>query len=259
MPCLTAINESMNLEEKRDTASKAPTILKEVVRKSIMAGEKRIRKGPWKDNRKNRHLNRLTKHINLGMECKYLLKILNQKVTSKGGEIRLHDVCAAKTKIVLIKTKPYSTGAGTEVLLNALSNCCGDFIKSFDIRNTSSLSKDNGTALKSGAAFIFPVFSYANSEIVYGHYYIPLYDTPGAFYVTAKQHFNLSDLVNRCFSLWPLLAICIFMAIIAGWIAWLLDTWSNKEEFPRVFFRGWFEGENSNSYYTHPSILYNCL
>lgn len=32
------------------------------------------------------------------------------------------------------------------------------------------------------------------------------------------------------------------MAIISGFIVWLFETKTNKEEFPRQFFIGWFEG-----------------
>ena len=43
-------------------------------------------------------------------------------------------------------------------------------------------------------------------------------------------------------NLWPLFLLSMLMVILAGFLAWLTETWSNEEEFPRPFIRGWFEG-----------------
>jgi hypothetical protein len=32
------------------------------------------------------------------------------------------------------------------------------------------------------------------------------------------------------------------MAVISGFIVWIMETWGNEEEFPRPFLIGWFEG-----------------
>ena len=32
------------------------------------------------------------------------------------------------------------------------------------------------------------------------------------------------------------------MAMVSGFVCWLLETWGNREEFSRPFFIGWFEG-----------------
>ena len=108
------------------------------------------------------------------------------------------------------------------------------------MKQASSLTED---VLQSDSDFIYPVFAFTKSHIVYGQYFVPLLDPPGAFYVTARKHFSAGELALKCLNLWPLLAMCIFMSIIAGFIGWLLDTWNNSEEFPRPFLRGWFEGD----------------
>ena len=98
--------------------------------------------------------------------------------------------------------------------------------------------------LQTDVHFIYPVFAYTKSRIVYGHYFIPLLDPPGAFYITVKSRQEASELISKALNeLWPLLVIGLLMAIVAGFVAWLMETWNNNEEFPRPFLRGWFEGE----------------
>ena len=38
------------------------------------------------------------------------------------------------------------------------------------------------------------------------------------------------------------MTVCALMAIVAGFVCWSLETWSNEVEFPREFLRGWREG-----------------
>lgn len=42
--------------------------------------------------------------------------------------------------------------------------------------------------------------------------------------------------------MWPLLVICLMLVLVSGFIAWLIETWNNEEEFPREFLIGWLEG-----------------
>jgi hypothetical protein len=48
----------------------------------------------------------------------------------------------------------------------------------------------------------------------------------------------LTSIVNT----WPLFIVALLMALIAGCVVWLLDTWFNQEEFPSSFPQGPFEG-----------------
>lgn len=43
-------------------------------------------------------------------------------------------------------------------------------------------------------------------------------------------------------SVWPFLTVCIIFALVSGAAMWLLDTWSNKGDFPRAFFPGVYQG-----------------
>ena len=42
--------------------------------------------------------------------------------------------------------------------------------------------------------------------------------------------------------LWSLISASLLLALLSGFIAWILDTWTNEEEFPRPFLVGLFEG-----------------
>ena len=44
------------------------------------------------------------------------------------------------------------------------------------------------------------------------------------------------------FQVFPISVVCILASIVAGFVCWLFETWTNREEFPRPFLIGWFEG-----------------
>ena len=47
---------------------------------------------------------------------------------------------------------------------------------------------------------------------------------------------------KSCLDLYPLIVISLLMAVISGFVAWLMETWNNVEEFPRPFLSDWFDG-----------------
>ena len=51
------------------------------------------------------------------------------------------------------------------------------------------------------------------------------------------------EIANAVIDLWPLLGLSILFAYASGVIMWMVDTWSNKDHFPRQFLSGTFEGE----------------
>ena len=52
----------------------------------------------------------------------------------------------------------------------------------------------------------------------------------------------LNHLIKSCTNLWPILVICLLLCVIAGFPVWVIETWTNKAEFPRPFVFGLFEG-----------------
>ena len=74
---------------------------------------------------------------------------------------------------------------------------------------------------------------------MHGYYFIPVLQPGDAIYVTRDEN-NISIL--SLLRLYPVIIITLLMTVIAGFFAWILETWRNMEEFPRAFFIGWFEG-----------------
>ena len=55
------------------------------------------------------------------------------------------------------------------------------------------------------------------SEQLHGYHFIPIFDAPSAYYITEKNTSpkeTLFNLIYACAELWPLLLICLLMALI---------------------------------------------
>ena len=91
---------------------------------------------------------------------------------------------------------------------------------------------------------VFPVLAKSSLPKVDGFYFQPIYDAPGVYYFTEGiSSVKMSQkLLLACQNLWPLLTICLLLAVISGGIAWSIETWANEGEFPRPFHVGLFEG-----------------
>ena len=50
------------------------------------------------------------------------------------------------------------------------------------------------------------------------------------------------NLLKSILRLYPLIIVCLLLAVVSGFIAWIIETWKNEEEFPRPFMIGWLEG-----------------
>ena len=69
---------------------------------------------------------------------------------------------------------------------------------------------------------------------------MPYIDVPKAMYVTRTD--DEITLVKSILRLYPLIFVCLLLAVVSGFIAWICETWSNEEEFPRPFIIGWVDG-----------------
>ena len=122
--------------------------------------------------------------------------------------------------------------------------CCGPCTKYHRTDVVIPLSESNMTEIqKTDIVFPIPAESKLIDEL-HGFQYIPLFDVPSAFYITlrASDEELTRGMIEGCLSNWPLLIICILLALIAGFVGWILETWSNREEFPRCFPLGLWEG-----------------
>ena len=121
--------------------------------------------------------------------------------------------------------------------------CCGTCTKSVIVNNFTQTNTMNLSSINS-SHFVFPIRGNSALKKLYGFHYIPIIEVPPTFLITKRVHSEeiLEHLVVSCSELWPLLLMCILMAIIAGFPVWLIETWINKDEFPRSFLIGIFEG-----------------
>ena len=124
-----------------------------------------------------------------------------------------------------------------------LESCCGNCakpVKSVSFKNISEVTISSINT----SDIIYPILGRANTETLHGFWYIPFNDIPSAYYVTKMKTpvETIESIFNGLSDLWPLLLFCLLFALIAGYIVWVLETYGNKEEFPRGFIGGTLEG-----------------
>lgn len=125
----------------------------------------------------------------------------------------------------------------------AIAECCGKCINIKDTRvyNHTWLSNIHS---RNTSDIRFPVFydqNYrCNSNI------IPLMKLSGAVFIIKRAVVATTfgrKIFQAIIALWPLLGLSLLLAYASGVIMWFIDTWSNKDHFPRRFLSGTFEGK----------------
>ena len=106
-----------------------------------------------------------------------------------------------------------------------LRRCCGNCTKYNRSDIWTPLYNLNQTTLDR-FDIIYPVTAQTSLNEIYGRYFIPVYNIPNAYYFTIqKDEKSMAiDIVNGCLNMWPILAACLLMSLIAGFIAWIMDT-----------------------------------
>ena len=129
------------------------------------------------------------------------------------------------------------------VINSLISHCCGKCANVNIINNFTYMSEVNQFSINS-SDFVYPILGRYLQNQLYGHYFIPSFDLPTAYYFTLGRSNGMivKDTISSCLHLWPLLIICILAAVIAGFIIWMMETRLNAEEFSRTFHVGLFEG-----------------
>ena len=80
---------------------------------------------------------------------------------------------------------------------------------------------NNGTLTED---IIFPVLASMNTEKMMGYYFVPFFKMPMLSVIIKRKTYSeiMTDLILSCLSLWPLLSICLLMALIAGFLMWIM-------------------------------------
>lgn len=152
-------------------------------------------------------------------------------------------LCQKGFNISFIDVSPFDQERYKSLLKQVVSHCCGSCNNIKVIKNFTAWRYISPTSMNT-SNIIFPVLGRVHSTTLYGHHFIPFWDVPGSFFLTTKhtKADSVKQLLQACANLWPLVVIMILMALIAGFIVWVMETWKNKEMFPRTFLRGLAEG-----------------
>ena len=151
-------------------------------------------------------------------------------------------LCKNNFNISFVKIEPFSSENFKEIIKYILQNCCGGCTRTSEL-NTFNITEVNSASINT-SHLVFPILGRTGSRRLYGYYFLPTLDVPGGYYITEKRSKQevLRRLVASCGNLWPLLVIILLLSMIVGFLIWIMETWVNKEEFPRSFFIGLFDG-----------------
>ena len=138
-------------------------------------------------------------------------------------------------------SKSLFSGILQHIIHIALTECCGNCS---DMTNSSVLNHTYLTSawVRNRSDLRYPIFSQEKSET---SGIIPVIKQSGAVFIikSALSPTEFGKAVAKAvMDIWPLLGLSLLFAYAAGVIIWLVDTWSNKDHFPRQFLNGTFEG-----------------
>jgi len=158
-------------------------------------------------------------------------------------------ICRENVTVAISIHEPYvinvSNGSATGILPGllqiAMNMCC---------HGCSNINyvKSNETEkyFKEEASVIIPHEGAVESSHFLAYDFLPMLGVKGVTFLMKKSSREKIEVEKHLFEsilgTWPLFITSIIMAIIAGCVVWVLDTWFNIEEFPSSFPRGPFEG-----------------
>eukprot|EP00794_Sanderia_malayensis_P019105 gene19105-21021_t len=164
---------------------------------------------------------------------------------------KLACICNKSIDILFIDLPPYIyTDAATNkvvglipgILDEAFQACCFGCSR---MRYLTPFKTASEAMLRiNTATLMLPVITHSSATTVVADTFVKLIPTRGVVFVTNedKNKLNFNKFLISFFSNWRLFFISFLLAVNAGVIIWILDSWKNKEEFPSPFYRGIYEG-----------------
>lgn len=146
-------------------------------------------------------------------------------------------ICNKQYNISYVQYPPYST---SQLLENMLMKCCGQCIHIHLGKQLMNVSEITFQSMNE-SDFILPFLAQSSARMLHGFYFIPLIDAPNLFLFTTKYTTLMEDLILGCLRRYTIIVLCLLVAFIAGFIIWIMETWSNESHFPRGFLPGIFE------------------
>lgn len=184
-----------------------------------------------------------------------LLHAIKDDITCE-NVVKLNPICGRDIKVLFSESAPYihtdTAGEVHGVLSNFLKeilieHCCLGcnnitFLPSLGvIEKFKTYLSNNNTA-----DIVLPVENGRHASVFYGNPYISLIQISKVLFIRKDKKVTNSDLLDPLLHstllTWPLAVIAIAMAVCAGTIIWMMDTWFNRHQFPRSFPKGPFEG-----------------
>ena len=171
-------------------------------------------------------------------------RVYSTDIPVKGNNVCIDEVICRKLFTVM-RLRMHSFASKLLIhISNMLHHCCGECAKYYQVYVYSDISHLNKSLMNSADILIPVIAKSLNVQEMFGFHFIPVFEVPSAYYFTLKESKKklAVKLVMSCLNLWPLLVICLLMALISGFIAWIIERWENVKEFPRPFLVGILEG-----------------
>ena len=171
-------------------------------------------------------------------------RVFTTDIPLKKSTVCKHQViCRKLFSVVRIRLQSFATKLLVQVS-DMLYHCCGECAKYYQIYVFTDVSYVNKSLMNSADILIPVIAKSSNVQEMFGFHFIPVFEVPSAYYFTLKESKRVMavKLVMSCLNMWPLLVICLLMALISGFIAWFIERWKNVKEFPRPFLLGIIEG-----------------
>eukprot|EP00794_Sanderia_malayensis_P018225 gene18225-20043_t len=146
-----------------------------------------------------------------------------------------------------------SKGIFYVILQKMVAQCCGNCS---DGHGPSSIKWEDNVIVKQKSMaqmkvlietgnyqISFPVKSMSTNELYSTNkWFVPVVENPGTAFIIKGASENSNVIFNSVLNGWPILVLTVLMAVLAGIIMWMLDTYWNEEQFPRSFTEGIIEG-----------------
>ena len=149
-----------------------------------------------------------------------------------------HEVCKNTLTISYIDIPPYSRG---QLFERIVEGCCGKSCTNFyTLKHYTNISQVRLSHTNS-SDFVLPFLGSSSASQLFGYHFIPFIDVPYAYYITPRHASPIARLMKNSVGMYALIILCLFMAVISGFIIWISEMFSDYKCY-RPFFPGVFEG-----------------
>ena len=129
--------------------------------------------------------------------------------------------CRKSFRIAHVEFPPYST---SKIFEKVVENCCGPCTNITRMKMYRNISEVKLSSHPNETDFILPFLGKSLAVDLYGYHFIPFIDCPSAYYITLKHRPVTARIIEKCLSLYPVIIMCILVAVISGFIVWILET-----------------------------------